>query len=150
MKIKSQSIISAFVIIYCSVMSVYAGEVKGNLTYTNQYTGPFKAHLKASGLRPERKYVPCLNGYTNHPSNEILIKLDKKQESTGQGYVDLEEVTSDKSGSLDVDIELKLPPAEYKIKFLLKDSEDPAWLVVFHKDNMRFEVIESAQSTDKK
>jgi hypothetical protein len=95
--------------------------------------------LRAVGLKPETKYVLCLNGYPNHSSNEILKRLCEVYKPTGEGFCNFEKVTSDRSGSLDVEIRHELPRGEYQVKFLIK--EYPSWLTVIAEDLVKFRVL---------
>ena len=145
MKTTLQSLAWMVVVMCCACMNGYAQDVKADLDYKEKFAGAFKAHLTVAGLKPERKYALCLNGYRDHPSNAILIKLGEKYEPTGEGQYNFKKVTSTKACTLDVDIKQRLPKGEYQVKFLIKDISS-SWLTVFAEDLVKFEVTEPPQS----
>ncbi len=115
--------------------SVHAQQVD-SLDYEHDAVGAFKAKLRASGLRPNHRYQLTINGYKNHPSNEILKNYQNYQ---GEGYIDFKKVSTDANGVLTTKIDRKLPRGEYRVKLLIKDP-DKNWLVVCSKDFVEFEV----------
>jgi len=107
-----------------------------SFNYEAEATGAFKGELRASGLRPNHRYQLTINGYKNHPSNEILQQYDDWH---GEGYYDFKKVTTDSDGLLTTSIDRSLPAAKYRVKLLIKDIERN-YLVVCNEDNVEFVV----------
>ncbi len=104
--------------------------------YQAEAIGALKGELQASSLRPNHRYQLTINGYTNHPSNEILMQYDTWN---GEGYYDFKKVTTDSDGLLTTSINIRLPVGEYRVKLLIKDPE-LNYLVVWNEDNVVFVV----------
>jgi hypothetical protein len=101
----------------------------------------FQATLQATGLSPNKPYVFTLNGYPGQAGNEALGHLGK---FTGdhQGYVDIVEDVSQPNGTFDCNIDFKLPPGDYKVKFLVKRRENK-WPVVLSNNLINFTILAS-------
>lgn len=127
-----------FVMVPFFLLTNAVAEVKGDLSYEKGAVGVFKGKLKASGLKPNQKYVLTLNGWANHPSNKVLGKKCEIWEPTKEGYCDFDKVTTNDKGELDVPINEPLPKGNYKIKFLIKDTSN--WAVVWDDTLVKFEV----------
>ncbi len=89
------------------------------------------------GLKPNHPYVLCINGYSDHLSNKILLKIGECWEPSGEGYIDFSSTSSDDGGCLKTNFNTSLPYGEYKVKLLLKDPYDN-WKVVWHADEVEF------------
>lgn len=129
--------------------NVVFSKVQAKLVYEKEYVGAFKGKIEATGLKANHEYVLTINGYPKHSSNKKLIETCELYEPTGEGYCDFDQVSTDSSGVLSVDIEEELPKGKYRVKFLIKD---PAanWVVVWSKDIVRFEVIEESKQKKEK
>ncbi len=121
-----------------AMASLALADVSVNLEYRRENIGVFEGRLTASGLLPNHKYVLTLNGWSNHPSNKLLPNSCQIWEQTKEKYCDIDKVSTDDKGNMDVKFKEKLPKGIYKIKFLIKDTND--WIVVWSDDLVKFEV----------
>ncbi len=90
-------------------------------------------------LKANHAYVLCLNGYTDHESNKILLTIGECWERTGEGYIDYAVVYTDEYGRLKPTISDDLPSGSYKVKLLIKDPASQ-WEVVWNQDEVQFNV----------
>jgi len=100
--------------------------------------------IKLSNLpKIKRRYQLTINGYRNHPSN-LILKNHYTTTKDGQGYYDFKKVFSNKNGQLEAHFKTKLPPGNYRVKFLVKDIKNN-WLTVFWEDDVHFEIKTNAR-----
>lgn len=92
-----------------------------------------------AALQPNHTYVLCINGYSGHPSNKLLLKIGELWRPTGEGYVDYASVRADGDGKIAPSIHKSLPKGDYKVKLLVKDPAQD-WEVVWNKDEIEFSV----------
>lgn len=131
--------------IYCTAVltaafipALASAQITTNLNYERSNIGSFKGELQASGLKTNHNYVLTINGIANHSSNEKLKERCKVWEPTGEGYCDFDQISTDDNGNLSVEINEELPKGRYRIKFLIKDTEN--WITVWSDDLVNFTV----------
>ena len=95
-----------------------------------------KIHL--IGLKKKHIYQLSIVGYINHPSN-IILKNYYSATRDGQGFYDFKKSKSNDSGILDIQFTTKLPIANYRVKFLVKDISDNL-LTIFCLDDVYFKI----------
>ena len=97
--------------------------------YEEVSDGAFIGIINVSGLNNQNSYVLSINGYPGHPSNQTLMdnyqkyKSMKNGEVVTEGFYDfVKKVYSpDEHGNLNININIGLVPADYRVKLLLKD-----------------------------
>ncbi|MBW1794188.1 MAG: hypothetical protein JRJ38_07125 [Deltaproteobacteria bacterium] len=99
--------------------------------------GALQGKIRVTGLKAKHRYQLTINGYKNHPSNEILMK--NYSTYNAEGYYDFKKVFSDANGVIEVSFNQKLPKGAYRVKFLIKDIRNN-WLTVFSENEVQFEV----------
>lgn len=135
-KIKNPILGAALISCFLCFSPVHAQCQIDALDHESAAVAAFKAKLKVSGLEPKHPYQLTINGYKNHPSNDILKTYNDYE---GEGYIDFKKVSTDAGGMLNTEIDRKLPKGEYRVKFFIKDP-DKNWLVVCSEDLVEFEV----------
>lgn len=123
-------------------------KAEGKIEYCRRSGPEFKIALYLEGLPRNHAYMLCLNGWPGRPGNEELKEYGRQGEGKNQeGYYNFKEVPTDEHGKINEVVSVKLKPAEYQVKFLVKDIAAD-YKVVLNNDNLKFMIEEIKISID--
>ena len=109
---------------------------KAKITYCNEYEGVFFVEIKTEGFPANTRYLFTLNGWIGKPGNKELLKYNNHN---GEGYVDIDNMSTDKDGKIGHTARFDLPPSDYVIKVFLKQYDMP-YKCVMGNDDIRFTI----------
>ena len=109
---------------------------KARIVYCNEYEEIFVCKIIAAGFPGNKQYKVTLNGWKGRPGNDKLLEYN---EWDGEGYVDIDDIQTDKNGVIEHTARFKLNPSVYHIKFFLKQAEKP-YKCVMGNDSVKFTI----------
>lgn len=129
-------------------------KASGFLSFLQTVENGWTITVSLSGLNPSEVYRLALNGYPGEePVNAILAecplpgKIDSGRRLDTEGYCDFQRITTNDVGNVMEKLTLGLPPAEYRLKFLVKRDGGGGgtdYRVVLKADELTFSILRPA------
>ncbi len=108
------------------------------LIFRKTYNGAFTVKAAAVGFPPNTAYRITLSGHKEKQGNDILLKFNKN-DSTGEGFIDIDTLTTNSKGVIKHVATYDLPSGFYNIKVSLKQNAPPYYSVM-QNDQLQFTV----------